>query len=83
MNCADSDGNMENVPSTNDVCTATCTSGQTPTVAMATCQANMMFDVTLECPAGTIATRTHNIYFKFSIMYNDSLLRDRTIDRSM
>ena len=52
VTCTDSDTNGENVPSSNDVCTLTCTSGQTPTVATTTCQANGMFDATLECPAG-------------------------------
>ena len=54
VSCADTDSNGENTPSTNDICTATCTSGQTPTVVMAACQANGMFDATLECPAGIL-----------------------------
>ena len=52
VNCVDSDSNGENVPSPMDVCTLTCISGQTPTVATTTCQSNGMFDNTLECPAG-------------------------------
>ena len=54
VSCADTDSNGEQTPSPGDVCTATCTSGQTPTVAMATCQADMAFDATLECPAGKL-----------------------------
>ena len=51
--CLDTDSDGLAVPSTMDVCTATCNSGQTPLVASATCQADGSFDMTLECPAGT------------------------------
>ena len=61
VSCVDTDSNGENTPSPNDVCTATCTSGQTPTVAMATCQSDMTFDATLECPSGTV----NDIYVYF------------------
>ena len=52
VTCNDTDYNGEHVPSPNDVCTAICDSGQTPTVATAICQPNGMYDVALECPAG-------------------------------
>ena len=54
VTCADTDSNGENTPSPNDICTATCASGQTPITASATCQNDGSFDVTLECPAGKL-----------------------------